>query len=96
MEELGVSGLRDLFSEFSDKPLGTASLAQVHKARLKEDGSVVAVKIQHPNVRDLADKDMNMMDVAVKLVSYFARSNPVVLNVLFRSPFSLHKKNLSE
>ena len=58
----------DIFYDFSDKPLGTASLAQVHKARLKEDDSVVAVKIQHPNVRDLADKDMYMMDVAVRFV----------------------------
>jgi len=65
-EDLKVTGLDQLFSEFSDKPLGTASLAQVHKARLKQDGRVVAVKIQHPLVRDLADKDMNMMDKAVK------------------------------
>ena len=65
-QDLKVSGIDELFSEFSDQPLGTASLAQVHKARLKEDGSIVAVKIQHPLVRDLADKDMNMMDVAVK------------------------------
>ena len=61
-----ISNLDELFSEFSDEPLGTASLAQVHKAKLKQDGSIVAVKIQHPLVRDLAEKDMNMMDYAVK------------------------------
>ena len=36
-----------LFAEIDPKPLGSASLAQVHKARLA-DGSVVAVKIQRP------------------------------------------------
>ena len=71
MEDLGVSKLDDLFLEFSEKPLGTASLAQVHKARLKDNNALVAVKIQHPTVRDLADKDMNMMDFAVKFVIMF-------------------------
>ena len=66
MEDLKISGLDELFSEFGDRPLGTASLAQVYKARLRENGKVVAVKIQHPLVRDLADKDMNMMDFALK------------------------------
>ena len=35
---------KDLFETFDEKPLGTASLAQVHKATLK-DGREVAVKV---------------------------------------------------
>jgi hypothetical protein len=40
--------LDSIFATFDDKPLGSASIAQVHKATLR-DGRVVAVKVQRPN-----------------------------------------------
>ena len=43
-QELGVK-LDEAFSEFDPKPLASASLGQVHKARLKTTGEVVAVKV---------------------------------------------------
>lgn len=58
-----------MFISFEDEPLGTASLAQVHKAVLK-DGSVVAVKVQHPYVQGNAKVDMKTMEVLVKIMSY--------------------------
>ena len=42
--ELGRE-LEDVFSEFSEQPLASASLGQVHKARLRSTGEVVAVKV---------------------------------------------------
>ena len=47
---------------FDDKPIGTASLAQVHKAVL-DDGTVLAVKVQHPKVKAHSFIDMNTMEV---------------------------------
>jgi ubiquinone biosynthesis protein len=53
-EELGAR-ISKLFEEFDDDPIGTASLGQVHAARLR-DGRDVVVKVQRPNIREqLAD-----------------------------------------
>jgi len=59
----------DIFSEFDEKPLGAASLAQVHKAKLK-DGRVVAVKVQHAFVKGNSLVDMKTMEVLIKMVSW--------------------------
>ena len=44
--ELGKP-LEDIYSEFDETPLGSASIGQVYKATLKETGQEVAVKIQN-------------------------------------------------
>jgi len=38
------------FSSFDPHPIGVASLAQVHRATLRDSNREVAVKIQHPGV----------------------------------------------
>ncbi|XP_072393147.1 aarF domain-containing kinase 1 [Diabrotica undecimpunctata] len=58
----------ELFESMDPEPLGTASLAQVHKAKLK-DGSVVAIKVQHPYVQGNSKVDMKTMEYLVKLMS---------------------------
>lgn len=68
-EDLKIDDVDDVFEEFSVKPLGTASLAQVHRAKLKKDGQVVAVKVQHPTIQYHAGLDMDMMESALILVS---------------------------
>lgn len=45
-QDLGAK-MDDVFSYFAEKPVGSASLAQVHEAILKENGQKVAVKVQH-------------------------------------------------
>lgn len=52
----------EAFISFAEEPIGTASLAQVHKATLK-DGRDVAIKVQHPKVKDYSDVDMNTIEV---------------------------------
>jgi ubiquinone biosynthesis protein len=49
-----------LFSEFDRRPLGSASLAQVHRAVLR-DGREVAVKVQRPDVAQGIRADVDML-----------------------------------
>lgn len=65
-EDLGKE-IQDLFQSFDDTPLGTASLAQVHKAVL-HDGRTVAVKVQHPKVQAQSSKDILLMEMLVLAV----------------------------
>ncbi|MFQ5536010.1 MAG: ABC1 kinase family protein [Gemmatimonadota bacterium] len=55
-EELG-EGPEDLFATFDEKPLATASIAQVHAATLKE-GRDVVVKVQRPGLQERVAEDM--------------------------------------
>lgn len=48
----------DDFEEFSHEPLGAASLAQVHTARLKDSAQAVAVKVQHPSLEEWVPLDL--------------------------------------
>lgn len=50
------------------EPLGTASLAQVHRGVLK-DGTIVAVKVQHPYIQANAKVDLKTMEILVAVVS---------------------------
>ncbi|CAL0306760.1 unnamed protein product [Lupinus luteus] len=56
--ELG-QGIDDVFERFDMEPLGSASIAQVHKARLRGDKGDVVVKVQHPGVQDLMMTDLH-------------------------------------
>ena len=49
----------DLFSEFDDKPIAAASIAQVHKATTK-GGKKVAVKILRPDIEQAFAKDLEL------------------------------------
>ena len=49
-----------IFSSFDETPIASASIAQVHKAVLK-DGQEVAVKIQRPRIKEKMEADIEIM-----------------------------------
>lgn len=55
--------LAEVFSLFEEKPLAAASLAQVHRAVIRESGQVVAVKIQRPRIRQVIEPDLYIMEI---------------------------------
>jgi len=52
--------ISQLFEFFSEKPIASASVSQVHEARLK-NGIRVAVKIQRPNIDQIFKTDIDIM-----------------------------------
>ncbi len=63
--ELGVR-LSKAFLDFEVNPMASASLGQVHLARLR-DGRAVAVKVQRPNIREQMVEDLE----AIKEIAQF-------------------------
>ena len=57
--ELG-GDIDDIFAEFSKEALATASIAQVHEAKLPT-GEKVAVKVQKTNVQEIVETDLAIM-----------------------------------
>ena len=53
--------LSEVFSEFEREPIAAASIAQVHRARLR-DGRLVAVKVQYPGVAALVEADLDALE----------------------------------
>ena len=51
----------EVFASFDDKPLGSASIAQVHKAQLL-DGTTVAVKVRRPGVVETVARDFALIE----------------------------------
>ncbi|ORX86029.1 ubiquinone biosynthesis protein [Basidiobolus meristosporus CBS 931.73] len=60
----------ELFSEFNPIPIGVASLAQVHRATLRETGQEVAVKVQHPYLDDYSKIDIATVTFVTKVVKW--------------------------
>jgi ubiquinone biosynthesis protein len=57
-----------LFPEFAPVPLASASVSQVHKARLP-DGRLVAVKVRRPDVVELCTFDLHVMRIGARLLN---------------------------
>jgi ubiquinone biosynthesis protein len=58
-EELGAAP-GDIFAEFEETPIAAASVAQVHRAKLKS-GEEVAVKIQRPGIGKTIEADLDIL-----------------------------------
>jgi len=64
--ELGVR-ISKAFAEFDREPEAAASLAQVHRAYLR-DGRAVVVKIQRPGVRDQVVNDLDALEEVANFI----------------------------
>ena len=65
-EEFGRP-INQIFSYFNENPIASASIAQVHEAKLK-DGRKVAVKVQRPSVSKTIEEDIHLLRWAASFI----------------------------
>ncbi|KAK9788286.1 hypothetical protein WJX73_008757 [Symbiochloris irregularis] len=71
--------LENFFDDFEGEPIASGSIGQVHRARLSvrgakstgiEPGTVVAVKVRHPNVTEVIARDFGLMMRAARIAAW--------------------------
>ncbi len=68
--ELGAP-TEEIFSEISE-PVAAASIAQVHKATLRETGKTVAIKVLRPGIENAFRKDLNAFYFAASVIEFLS------------------------
>ena len=76
--------LDDVFAEFDPRPLASASLAQVHAARL-HDGRRCAVKVQYPGIEGIVRADLRNLAVILRVLAWL--EHDFDFRVLMREAF---------
>jgi predicted unusual protein kinase regulating ubiquinone biosynthesis (AarF/ABC1/UbiB family) len=64
--------IKNVFSEFQEEPIAAASIGQVYRARLREDGREVAVKVQYPGVAAAVRADLQNLDMIMRVLKRMA------------------------
>jgi predicted unusual protein kinase regulating ubiquinone biosynthesis (AarF/ABC1/UbiB family) len=83
--------LKEVFTQFDRKPIAAASLAQVHKATLK-DGRTVAVKVQYPGIREVIQTDLDSIRFLLRILAALERNldlSPIVEEISRNVPLEL-------
>ena len=62
--------IEHFFDEFVDEPFAVASIGQVHRARLKQEGVYVAIKVQKPYAPQLFARDLVFVRWLVRLLQF--------------------------
>lgn len=100
--------LKEIFDEFSEEPLASASIGQVHTAFL--NNKFVAIKIQHPEIDKTVESDIRIMHIIANrldnrldiakpynlpgLVDVFENDMKKELDYKFEAMNALHLKDL--
>ena len=94
----------ELFSEFDDRAMASASIGQVHLARLP-DGQAVVVKVQHTGIEEKVTEDLEILMTLAGLAERFSTEarlyQPRVMvsefrrNLLGELDFSREARNLA-
>jgi len=93
--------MNDIFEEFDETPIGAASIAQAHRARLRSNndkGEEVVVKVQYPEIAEMLEADLRNMELVTK---WFAPENLELAKSLRKRhenelDFTIEASNLQE
>jgi aarF domain-containing kinase len=64
--------LDQVFDDFESEPIGSGTIAQVHRAKIKKGSKItsVAVKISHPEIEKIIDNDLLLISVLAKFADF--------------------------
>ncbi len=65
--DLYIPDWRDIFTSVDPKPLAAASISQVYRAVIR-DGTVLALKVQRPHIRDRIEQDVSLLRSLAQLL----------------------------
>lgn len=74
--ELGKE-LEDIFVEFQEEPIATASIGQVYRGKLK-NGDKVVIKIQRPNIETIIKQDIDILYTLAKMFDDLLKKKIVI------------------
>ncbi|MDY4053219.1 MAG: AarF/UbiB family protein [Bacilli bacterium] len=87
--------INTVFSQINEKPIGSASIGQVHIATLI-DGTDVVIKVMRPNILETVTNDFAILKKAVKYLNLFTNLDDVVdLNIIFDETFEAMKLEMN-
>lgn len=84
----------EIFREIEELPLGSASIAQVHKAKLKT-GEAVVVKVQRKGIYDTMSRDIGLLHKAVKLLPPVKMKGLVDLDMVLDELWSVTQEEMN-
>lgn len=64
--------ISDVFVDFNEAPMASASIAQVHAAKLKENGADVVVKVVRPGIEKVIENDLNLLETMALLIAKYS------------------------
>jgi ubiquinone biosynthesis protein len=67
--------IEDVFEDFEDEPLAAASLAQVHRARMKNTSEKVVVKVLRPGIHKKVRRNVRVMRAGGFLLKIFYKES---------------------
>eukprot|EP00927_Polykrikos_kofoidii_P079483 TRINITY_DN76269_c0_g1_i1.p1 TRINITY_DN76269_c0_g1~~TRINITY_DN76269_c0_g1_i1.p1 ORF type:complete len:599 (-),score=76.21 TRINITY_DN76269_c0_g1_i1:232-2028(-) len=85
--KLGPRGVDEILVDWVDEPIGSASIGQVYKARLKSTEEWVAIKVQVPGAERLFRADIQCLKLFTYFVLPWAYENMVEIEKAFRAEF---------
>ncbi len=84
----------NIFLSIDEEVLGSASIAQVHRAILK-NGERVVIKVQRPGIYEVMSKDIVLLRRAASLLKVLSDSRDVVdFNMILNEMWSLAKQEM--
>lgn len=94
LEEAYGCPYTEVFAEVDPVPLGSASIAQVHKAVLKT-GEKVVVKVQRKGIYDIMSRDIGLLHKAVRLLPPISMKGLVDLDMVLDELWAVTQEEMN-